>query len=74
MSTPARLCHHRTAPHPGHECLEACWSQGRSCRTCWVTCYRQGWRKTQVDADNARLVQLTRAQRAQKEAPHGQTQ
>lgn len=48
-------------PHtsvPGRtECYEAVWSQGRACRTCKRTdCYRRGWDKSLVDADNKRIV------------------
>lgn len=49
------ICHFRTEPKE-HECREAVWSQGHSCKTCWINCYRKGWSKPQVDADNRRLV------------------
>lgn len=32
------------------------WSQGRACRTCGTTCYRKGWNRREVDADNRKLV------------------
>ena len=49
--------HHRKQPTDKFECLEAVWSQGRACKRCFVSdCYRQGWEKRRVDADNARLV------------------
>jgi hypothetical protein len=42
---------------PGEtECLAVIWSRGSSCKECWVECYRRGWKKPRVDADNARLV------------------
>lgn len=47
---------------PGEtECREAIWSEGRSCRKCRYEpepgrrCYRSGWPKKKVDADNERL-------------------
>jgi hypothetical protein len=44
-------------PTANHDCYEACWSQGRACRICnHRECYRRGWRKERVDADNQRLV------------------
>lgn len=46
------LCHHAAKPTDGRECLEAIWSQGRACKACSVACYRQGWAKVLVDADN----------------------
>jgi hypothetical protein len=49
------LDHFRSEPGKT-ECLEAIWSEGKSCKGCWVECYRKGWPKKQVDADNARLV------------------
>jgi len=53
------LCHFRTVP-ADKECLEAIWSQGRSCRTCFVTCYRRGWLKAQVDRDNKQRARCQR--------------
>jgi hypothetical protein len=38
------------------ECWEAAWSEGEACAECDVQCYRSGWPKSQVDADNARRV------------------
>lgn len=49
------LCTFRTEPAE-RECLESCWSNGRACKTCSAECYRQGWPKTRVDADNQRRV------------------
>lgn len=49
------LCHFRSPPAQ-RECLEAIWSEGRACRTCWVEFYRRGWKKKRVDEDNAKLV------------------
>ena len=55
---------------PGEtECYEACWSEGRSCKKCWVKCYRAGWSKKQVDADNKALVARLREWRSATEAP-----
>lgn len=45
------------AEEPGEtECREAGWSQGRACKDCGVKCYRNGWSKQMVGADNKRLV------------------
>ena len=42
---------------PGEtECLTAIWSEGRSCKDCWIECYRRGWKKPAVDADNRAMV------------------
>lgn len=51
------VCTFETEPG-ATECWVAIWSQGRNCRKCTHRCYRQGWSKRQVDADNARLVKL----------------
>ena len=46
---------HFTGPGE-HECPEVMWSNGTSCRKCPVkSCYRNGWLKKQVDADNYKL-------------------
>lgn len=56
MRKDIHICDHRTIPDKT-ECLEAVWSQGRSCRTCYRNdCYRQGWQKSRVDDDNTALV------------------
>lgn len=35
------------------ECRESCYGQGSSCKKCDIPkCYRKGWDKWQVDADN----------------------
>ena len=48
---------HLRVPGKDGECPEAVWSQGRACRKCeHPSCYRVGWGKSNVDADNARLV------------------
>ena len=59
MNSPVRLCDHRTPPRPGAECLAACWSKGRACKTCLVECPRRGFTKRQADSDNQRLVRET---------------
>lgn len=42
-------------PTDDHECPEAVNSQGTACKRCDVSsCYRQGWGKLAVDADNTR--------------------
>lgn len=47
---------HLTVPNDKHECMEAVYSQGRSCKKCeHPNCYRVGWEKAKVDADNRRL-------------------
>jgi len=49
------LCDFRAVPDKT-ECLEAVWSQGRSCRRCSKAgCYRRGWSKAMVDGDNRRV-------------------
>ena len=49
---------HASPPTDERECLEAIWSVGRSCKSCGLTeCYRHGWAKQRVDADNRRLVE-----------------
>ena len=50
------VCHFAEPPTAKHECREAIWSQGRACRNCKVSCYRSGWCKRAVDADNKKLV------------------
>lgn len=50
---------------PGEtECREMIWSEGKACSSdCPLTaCYRHGFTVAQVDADNARLVRLKRAE------------
>lgn len=49
------ICNFVTPPSD-KECLEMIWSQGRACRTCGTTCYRKGWNRREVDADNRKLV------------------
>ena len=53
---PVFLCTFRAEPKD-HECQEAIWSEGRACRACYVDCYRRGWSKRRVDADNRRRCQ-----------------
>jgi hypothetical protein len=49
------------------ECMTAVWSFGGACRTCdHDECYRQGWRKPQVDADNRRRVAAKQRARMKK--------
>ena len=58
MSEPlVHVCFMRAEPGE-RECWTAIWSQGRDCKTCWIKCYRAGWEKARVDADNRRLVRL----------------
>jgi hypothetical protein len=49
------ICDFATPPGD-KECLEMIWSQARACRHCAVECYRRGWNRQQVDADNRKLV------------------
>lgn len=49
-------CSGRHEPTAQEECSGAIASVGRACKACWVACYRQGWPKPRVDADNKRLV------------------
>jgi hypothetical protein len=46
----------RTEPTAEHECREAVWTQGNACKSCEVKCYRAGWNKEQVTADNKKRV------------------
>ena len=48
---------HAAAPTRDRECLEAVWSRGGACEACDLGgCYRQGWEKAKVTADNRRRV------------------
>ena len=50
------LCDFRTPPGE-RECLEMLWSEGRACADCYrERCYRHGWARTAVLADNKRFV------------------
>lgn len=51
-----RICDFRQQPMIGRECLEAVWSQGKSCRECNIDCYRKGLSALQATSDNRRLV------------------
>lgn len=64
MANVVHMCDFRSEPKDG-ECLEAIWSQGASCRTCYVDCYRKGWTKKRVDADNKKLCERARKAREQ---------
>ena len=45
-----------TPPTKDRECSEVIWSNGTSCRRCPnKKCYRNGWLKAAVFADNKRL-------------------
>lgn len=50
------ICDHASPPTKEHECLSVVWSNGKSCAACEVDCYRKGWKKPTVDADNMKLV------------------
>jgi hypothetical protein len=69
MNLSGQYCPHRQPPRAGAECLAAIWTQGRSCRACWVVCYRQGWSAQQATRDNAQLVRETIAQPVPEETP-----
>lgn len=46
-----------TEPTATRECREVIWSNGTACRRCPnKKCYRNGWLKKQVDADNRKIV------------------
>lgn len=46
-----------SVPTKTEECREVIWSNGTSCRKCHVTgCYRRGWLKPAVSADNKKIV------------------
>jgi len=55
MSYATHLCDFRSEPSDT-ECWEAAWSMGRSCKRCYRDCYRKGWDKRRVLADNVELV------------------
>ncbi len=59
-ATQIHLCTFRTVPAIGAECREMLWSEGRACRRCPVDCYRRGWKRVQVFADNARMIEERR--------------
>lgn len=45
-------------PTSDHDCREAMWSTGKECKKCPLkTCYRNGWTKKQVLADNKCIVE-----------------
>ena len=55
------ICDFTEIPNDEHDCHRALWSDMRYCRTCHRTdCYRQGWTRAQVIADNERLVREKR--------------
>ena len=57
MPDVACLCTEHCTPPGETECLEACWSEGRSCAGCHRDdCYRQGWEADRVAKDNAKRV------------------
>lgn len=58
--TSVHLCDFCESPKPGLECWTAIWSEGRACKSCDHECYRRGWLKWQVDADNHQLVLTTK--------------
>lgn len=50
------VCDFRTLPDK-HECREAIWSLGKSCKSCYRSdCYRKGWTQAQATADNRNRV------------------
>ena len=50
------FCSHRKPPGD-KECREMLWSEARACKRCpRDDCYRQGWSRDGVTADNLRLV------------------
>ena len=57
-----RLFYFRSVPGE-HECPEALWSRGRSCRDSYVACYRAGWDSKRVNQDNRELVKRKREER-----------
>lgn len=53
-------CDHVSPPTDEYECMEAVQSQGKACKKCDVkNCYRRGWEKWRVDADNAKRCRGT---------------
>lgn len=66
MTYAIRLCDHRSPPGET-ECWEMLWSKARSCRRCYVDCYRRGWSASLVLADNKeRVKRRTRADARKK--------
>lgn len=60
MTEMLHICYHRQEPGE-RECRTAVWSVGRACKSCPVaSCYRQGWKKSSVDADNLAFVRRKR--------------
>jgi hypothetical protein len=49
------LCNLASQP-ANRECLTAIWSGGRACKSCQRGCYRRGWGKSRVNADNEKRV------------------
>lgn len=64
IAYPVFVCHgHFSQPTETEECYEVIWSNGKSCRKCPLkACYRNGWLKKQVDADNRKIVAKRREQ------------
>jgi len=48
------ICDFKNEPGE-NECLQAIWSQGGACKKCEKNCYRKGWSKATVTADNRKI-------------------
>jgi len=46
----------RSEPTAEHECKEAVWTHGASCKSCQIECYRRGWGWCRATADNRKRV------------------
>jgi hypothetical protein len=53
-----QFCRTTKEPTLEEECYSAIFSAGADCRKCQEPCYRNGWEKAAVTADNATLVRL----------------
>ena len=49
------ICDFRSEPVET-ECREGIWSEGKSCKECYVDCYRAGWTQRKVLKDNDKRV------------------
>ena len=70
MTYAIHICDHRSEPGDT-ECWEVVWSGGRSCKRCYRECYRKGWDKARVMADNAERVRRRNEREANGERDTG---
>ncbi len=55
MTYAIHICDFRSEPSDT-ECWEMIWSEARACKGCYRDCYRKGWNKAKVTADNVERV------------------